>query len=397
LVAAPAIVRAQGANGIALVIGNSKYKWEAPLPNVKRDVAEVAARFRAMGLKTELAQDLGRDAMRQILEKFAAMSHGSGIAVLYFAGHGVTIAQSATDMQSNFVPVDADLSSPASLSNLVPLTAILDSLRGSGHRLVLVDACRNNPSEGWQQLHLARSFVGGVSEHAMEYHLNRDSVVQRNSLVLYATAPGFTAFDGPAGQHSPFAAAFLKQLETPIDLSTLTGRLRRGLLLATRGQQMLFSYAGSLEPFALGGSQSAAAENLPYDRSNVVELPNAYETAKQIGFPLPAGLVAYRSAGNPRDAQKVGAFKFSWRGGEPGVLIVLSNENPQNIDIVYTTRTIQAQIKQWRYIRGTPTQHSIEFENGIGVQRNFRWKDANSGTYAMSPTAPTTPFTRLDG
>jgi hypothetical protein len=32
VLAAPSIVRAQNQNGVALVIGNSKYQWEAPLP-----------------------------------------------------------------------------------------------------------------------------------------------------------------------------------------------------------------------------------------------------------------------------------------------------------------------------------------------------------------------------
>ena len=47
LLAAPAIVRAQGANGIALVIGNSKYQWEAQLGNVKRDAPDIAKAFQA--------------------------------------------------------------------------------------------------------------------------------------------------------------------------------------------------------------------------------------------------------------------------------------------------------------------------------------------------------------
>ena len=42
---APA-VRAQKADmGVALVIGNSKYQWEAQLPNVKRDAPDIAKRF----------------------------------------------------------------------------------------------------------------------------------------------------------------------------------------------------------------------------------------------------------------------------------------------------------------------------------------------------------------
>src|SRR5271155_5579195 len=71
--AAPTIVRAQGlSNGVALVIGNSKYQWEASLPNVQRDAPDVAKRFQSLGLGTELLQNARRETMRQAIEKFAA-------------------------------------------------------------------------------------------------------------------------------------------------------------------------------------------------------------------------------------------------------------------------------------------------------------------------------------
>src|SRR5689334_6434191 len=83
LLASPAvfrapIVRAQGAsNGVALVIGNSKYQWEASLPNVHRDAPDMAQRFQALGLKTELVQDVGRDAMLRAIESFASAARGA--------------------------------------------------------------------------------------------------------------------------------------------------------------------------------------------------------------------------------------------------------------------------------------------------------------------------------
>ena len=50
LLAAPSIARAQANSGVALVIGNSKYKWESSLPNVKRDAPDVAKRLQDLGL-----------------------------------------------------------------------------------------------------------------------------------------------------------------------------------------------------------------------------------------------------------------------------------------------------------------------------------------------------------
>src|SRR5215471_13793088 len=107
LLVSPAIVRGQTQNGVALVIGNSKYKWEASLPNVRRDAPDMAKRFQAMGLKTELLQDAGRASIQQSIDKFKASARGANLAAFYFAGHGAAWAR-----DTYLVPEDADLSNP---------------------------------------------------------------------------------------------------------------------------------------------------------------------------------------------------------------------------------------------------------------------------------------------
>lgn len=72
LLAAPSIARSQTQNGVALVIGNSKYKWEASLPNVQRDAPDIAKRFQAMGLQTTLLQDADQNAMKRALATFTS-------------------------------------------------------------------------------------------------------------------------------------------------------------------------------------------------------------------------------------------------------------------------------------------------------------------------------------
>ena len=74
LLAAPSIARAQAQNGVALVIGNSKYLWEAALPNVKRNAPDVAKRFQALGLHTDLIMDADQKTMLAALEKLKARS-----------------------------------------------------------------------------------------------------------------------------------------------------------------------------------------------------------------------------------------------------------------------------------------------------------------------------------
>src|SRR5476649_685965 len=119
LLAAPAVVRAQGTNGVALVIGNSKYRWEASLPNVRRDAPDIAKRFQALGLRTELLQDAGQDAMRAAIDKFASAARGTNLAAFYFAGHGAS-----WDKDTYLVPEDADLNNPSIVQTLLPVRAV---------------------------------------------------------------------------------------------------------------------------------------------------------------------------------------------------------------------------------------------------------------------------------
>src|SRR5471032_3143256 len=192
LLAAPAVVRAQGqTNGVALVIGNSKYKWEASLPNVKRDAPDVAKRFQALGLKTELLQDAGQDAMQQAIAKFGEASRGARLAAFYFAGHGVT-----WDKQIYVVPVDADLGDPKSVQTLIMVPSINVAMKEAANRLLVFDSCRNNPADDWRQREAkllarvdARDAVAGALGEA-------------NTLTLFSTASGGAALDGPAGENS---------------------------------------------------------------------------------------------------------------------------------------------------------------------------------------------------
>ena len=85
------IARAQAARGAALVIGNSRYQWEASLPNVKRDAPDIAKHFQAMGLKTDLVEDAGKAAMVAAIQNFKASLSNAQLGAIYFAGHGLQV------------------------------------------------------------------------------------------------------------------------------------------------------------------------------------------------------------------------------------------------------------------------------------------------------------------
>src|SRR5476649_972167 len=277
LLATPAVVRAQGQSaGVALVIGNSKYRWEASLPNVKRDAPDVAKRFQALGLKTELLQDAGQDAMRAAIDKFSSASRGANLAAFYFAGHGAS-----WDKDTYLVPEDADLSNPGTVQTLLPVRSISDATKWAQHRLLVFDNCRNNPADGWRQRAAAAASLVAKTE------LAATALQGPNTLVIFSTAPGRVAVDGPAGQNSPFAAMFLRQLaEQSVDIQTLPAKLRRDLLIATEGGQVLWDQSTYDQPFVLtnapgrpaaGARGTGAADPAPPTTSSqIVELNNAY-------------------------------------------------------------------------------------------------------------------------
>jgi uncharacterized caspase-like protein len=101
-----------------------------------------------------------------------------------------------------------------------------------------------------------------------------------NRLALYSTAPGRVALDGPPGDNSPFAAALMRQLDAPsVDLRTMAPKLRRDLLIATEGRQVLWDLNSFQDSFALKGAAGKAPANRSTwanDPSRILELPGAY-------------------------------------------------------------------------------------------------------------------------
>lgn len=391
LLAAPAIARAQGQNGVALVIGNSKYIWEAQLPNVRRDVPDIARRFEQLGLKTELLQDVGHDAMRQAIDRFAAASSGARLAAFYFAGHGAQ-----WDKISYLVPADADLSSPSVVKTLPSIKSLRESTRRASARLLVFDNCRNNPADDWrQQWAIDQGFV----------MKGEDARSEPNALVLFSTAPGRVAFDGPAGQNSPFAAALLRQLARPsVDLHELPGKLRRDVLTATEGRQVVVDFDRLPGAVQLNGPAGAAPAEQRTDPGRIVELPNAYAFAAKADLFLPPGLAGYRATGASNEGRMVGAYQVEF-SGTPGLLVVLSTSDTNAVEVVWMNRFKRQ--AYWRFQRGKISGSKLEFTGSSwGSHFEYTWKDANSGTMSARVVDPgsnnngritTASFSRLDG
>jgi tetratricopeptide (TPR) repeat protein len=226
-------VQRTDARRIALVIGNSAYRSVPTLPNPRSDAEAVASSLRQVGFQSiKLVKDLTREQLLETLRGFALEAEESDWAVIYFAGHGIEMAG------TNFlVPVDAKLSRDRDLNfEAVPLDHAITAVEGAKKlRLVMVDACRENPFDPNMKRTVASRSIGrGLAQVEPAV----------GSLVVYAAKHGQTALDGE--KNSPFASAFVRHVARPgLEINKLFRLVRDDVLDATARKQEPFTY-GSL-------------------------------------------------------------------------------------------------------------------------------------------------------
>ena len=118
------------------------------------------------------------------------------------------------DGANYLVPVDARLESDTDVEyETVQLDRVLRATEGAALRMVILDACRDNPlSRGMRRVRATRSISRGSFGDLDEQQLLDET------LVAYAAAAGTTAADG-SGRNSPYTEALLTYLERPLEIS----------------------------------------------------------------------------------------------------------------------------------------------------------------------------------
>ena len=239
---------------VALVIGNSAYLNTRALPNPKNDAEAIAKLLGASGFaEVTLKLDLDYRAMRGAVRRFTDAALAADVALVYYAGHGLEVAG-----ENYLVPVDAKLLRDVDLEyEAVTLASVLGAVDGARKlKLVILDACRNNPLGEKMALRAGRmrSATRGLAR------LEATGEV----LVADAAKAGTLAHDGK-GRHSPYAEALLKHMPTPgLDVLRMFGRVKEAVLEATnRGQEPWIYGSPGGEAFALVPAKAGAADAKP--------------------------------------------------------------------------------------------------------------------------------------
>jgi caspase domain-containing protein/Sel1 repeat-containing protein len=163
----------------ALIIGNAAYP-NAPLRNPINDATDIADILRRFGFEVSLLRDADKLTMEHAVEDFTTGVPRRSVGLFFFSGHGAQL-----DGQNYLIPIGAALGEPSDVKyRAVAADWILARMDDTGMegKLLILDACRNNPfGRGWTRA------------------LNRGLVTMdapKGSLIAYSTSPGKTAEDG---------------------------------------------------------------------------------------------------------------------------------------------------------------------------------------------------------
>jgi uncharacterized caspase-like protein len=134
------------------VIGNSGYQNVARLINPSNDAADIAAKLKTRQFDVLLGTDVDQAKMRALLDEFRAKLTREHVALVFYAGHGVTV-----NRESFLLPVDTpaaievddkgELRGDAANGAMISMASVLTPLEASRIGIVFLDACRNSAAD----------------------------------------------------------------------------------------------------------------------------------------------------------------------------------------------------------------------------------------------------------
>ncbi|MBR0972122.1 MULTISPECIES: caspase family protein [Bradyrhizobium] len=257
---------------VALVIANSAYQHAPSLANPVNDGTVMARTLKEAGFDiVDSRHDLSALETRRVLREFADATRDADIAVVYYAGHGIEVEGS-----NYLIPVDAKLERDTDVfDEALSLDRVLVAVEPAKQlRLVILDACRDNP--------FGKTMKRTIASRGIGRGLAQVEPTSSNTLIAYSAKAGFTAQDGD-GANSPFTVALSKHLTTPgLDVRRAFGFVRDDVLKSTGNKQEPFVYG------SLGGDDvplvpvkvTAAAAPAPNPQADI---RRDYELALQVG------------------------------------------------------------------------------------------------------------------
>ena len=248
---------------VALLIGNGAYKT-ARLRNPVNDVDDMAKKLQQLGFDVVKLTDATRKEMREALRNFGARLERGGVALFYYAGHGLQL-----NGENYLVPIGADIKKEHEAQDeCLRVGAVLAEMenRNSSLNMIFLDACRDNPFRGF-----SRSTNRGLA--SMD--------APSGSLIAYATAPGKEAADGD-GRNGVYTQYLLKHLPAKnLDVALMLRAVRVDVEKATGGEQTPWESTSIKGSFCFNPDDYGSEDDLRHKREELASYQKIISAKEQ--------------------------------------------------------------------------------------------------------------------
>lgn len=214
---------------IALIVGNSDYQYADTLPNPGNDAAAMGEALGDVGFDVDVRTDLDQRGMQAALRDFGLKAETAEVALVYFAGHGIQVAEN-----NYLLPTDAQLKRERDLIyEATPLDIVMAEVAQARQLgIVILDACRNNPLAD-----NLRQSLGPVRSKLVGLGMARVEDVPPETLIAFSTRFNQLAYDGWKDL-SPFTEALVQHIQEPgLELDLFFRKVRDTVMELTADRQ----------------------------------------------------------------------------------------------------------------------------------------------------------------
>jgi len=244
-----------GGRRVALVIGNNAYRHATQLRNAAADATDIGQILKAGGFEVISAIDTSKRELEDSLRRFTKQAEGANLALFFYSGHGLQ------DGRRNYlVPIDANVTEQSDLAwDTISLDLVLSQLESSVHnKIVLLDACRDNPFAAARSRRISRSTSGAPA--VVERGLAPVNNAGSGTFIAFATEAGKIASDGADG-NSPFTQALKRHItRRDMSISDIFTLVTKDVVSSTRGGQRPWVHSSLDQVIVLNPSVARQAQ-----------------------------------------------------------------------------------------------------------------------------------------
>ena len=250
----------------ALLIGNAAYA-KSPLTNPLRDANAMAGELRGLGFSVTVLTNLTLRDFSRAVDDFAGKLQSNDLALFYYSGHGMQV-----DRENYLLPVEFEAVSEADVPYAAyPANRVRDKLERSGARLrlMILDACRDNPYKATRGGPSGLAPMGSTAE---------------GTLIAFATGDNNTASDGPGQNNGLFTQKLLAALNEPgLELHEIFNRVKQDVYYESNKRQNPFTYDDVAGSFYFRAATAPVTPPQPVVVDEAALAREAWERAKQSG------------------------------------------------------------------------------------------------------------------